>query len=41
MTALEQAGYAYAGGEARDAHGWGSWPARTDRILVTFFPLER
>jgi len=40
VGALERRGYAYAGGEAIDCHGWGSWRARTDRILETFFPLD-
>jgi len=39
-TALEQAGYEVAGGEVLDSYGWGSWRARTDRILITFFPEE-
>ena len=38
--ALQENGYSYSGGEARDAHGWGSWRARTDRVLEAFFPLE-
>ena len=38
--ALEENGYRYAGGEALDAHGWGSWRARTDRVLEAFFPLD-
>jgi enterochelin esterase family protein len=38
-AALRKNGYAYTGGEVADAHGWGSWRARSDRILETFFPL--
>jgi enterochelin esterase-like enzyme/outer membrane protein assembly factor BamB len=38
--ALKAQGYSYSGGEVVDAYGWGSWRARSDRILVAFFPLE-
>jgi len=38
--ALKEKGYSYTGGEVIDAYGWGSWRARSDRILVAFFPLE-
>ena len=40
VAALRRSGHAYAGGEAKDAHGWASWRARSDRILETFFPLQ-
>ncbi|MFQ5669099.1 MAG: PQQ-binding-like beta-propeller repeat protein [Acidobacteriota bacterium] len=36
--ALKAGGYCWAGGEALDAYGWGSWRARTDRILEVLFP---
>jgi enterochelin esterase-like enzyme len=36
---LRARGYAPAGGEALDGHGWGSWKNRTDRVLETLFPL--
>ncbi len=39
-AALEQNGFGYSGGEALDSFGWGSWRARTDRILESFFPAE-
>ncbi len=38
--ALTQGGYEYTGGEVLDSYGWGSWRARTDRILTTFFPID-
>ncbi len=37
-TALENAGLNFVGGEAADSHGWGSWRARSSKILETFFP---
>ncbi|MHC4990106.1 MAG: outer membrane protein assembly factor BamB family protein, partial [Planctomycetota bacterium] len=39
-AALEQSGYSYVGGVARDAHGWASWRARSNRILTLFFPIQ-
>ncbi|HEX6881750.1 MAG TPA: PQQ-binding-like beta-propeller repeat protein [Planctomycetota bacterium] len=38
--ALRTCGYAVAGGERLDAHGWGSFRARTDELLAALFPLE-
>jgi outer membrane protein assembly factor BamB/enterochelin esterase-like enzyme len=37
---LRKQGYKVAGGEALDTHGWTSWRARTDDLLVALFPLE-
>jgi len=39
-SALESAGYRFAGGEVLDSYDWGGWRARTDEILATFFPLR-
>lgn len=39
-AALREAGCQVTGGEALDGHGWGSWRARTDDVLVALFPLE-
>ena len=36
---LRAQGYQVIGGEALDTHGWGSWRARTDELLVALFPL--
>lgn len=36
--ALRAKGYGVAGGEAHDSYGWGSWRARSNRILEAFFP---
>ncbi len=36
---LKDKGYPVAGGEALDGVGWGSWRARTDRVLTALFPL--
>lgn len=36
---LKEKGYTFVGGETADGAGWGSWRARTDRILEAFFPL--
>jgi enterochelin esterase-like enzyme/outer membrane protein assembly factor BamB len=38
--ALKAKGYSYTGGEVIDAYGWGSWRARSDRILVALFPIN-
>jgi enterochelin esterase-like enzyme/outer membrane protein assembly factor BamB len=40
VGALEGAGCEVVGGEAPDAHGWGSWSARTDALLTALFPAE-
>ena len=37
---LKEKGYTFAGGEFADGSGWGSWRARTDKILEAFFPLK-
>lgn len=37
--ALVAAGYAPAGGEALDGHGWGSWRARSGDLLEALFPM--
>jgi enterochelin esterase-like enzyme len=37
---LRKQGYKVAGGEALDTHGWTSWRARTDDLLVALFPLD-
>ena len=37
---LRAKGYAVAGGEVLDTHGWGSWRAHTDDLLVALFPLD-
>jgi outer membrane protein assembly factor BamB/enterochelin esterase-like enzyme len=38
---LQERGYVLAGGEVNDGFGWASWRNRTDKILETFFPLEK
>lgn len=38
--ALAAAGCSVVGGEALDCHGWGSWRARTDDVLVALFPAR-
>jgi enterochelin esterase-like enzyme len=37
---LRKQGYKVLGGEALDTHGWTSWRARTDDLLVALFPLD-
>ena len=37
---LAAEGYQLVTNEVADGAGWGSWRARTDRILEGFFPLE-
>jgi hypothetical protein len=37
---LRKQGYEVHGGEALDTHGWTSWRARSDDLLVALFPLE-
>ena len=37
---LAKKGYEVITNEVADGAGWGSWRARTDRILESFFPLE-
>ncbi len=39
-TLLGENGYSIVTNEVLDGAGWGSWRARTDRILESFFPLE-
>jgi hypothetical protein len=38
---LRKQGYKVAGGEALDTHGWTSWRARTDDLLVALFPFKK
>ena len=38
VALLDEKGLSHTGGEVVDAAGWGSWRARTDRILEAFFP---
>ena len=38
-TILAHEGYEVVTHEVADGAGWGSWRARTDRILESFFPL--
>jgi enterochelin esterase-like enzyme len=40
-TMLAAEGYRVTTNEVADGAGWGSWRARTDRILEGFFPLEK
>ena len=37
---LRAKGYDVVGGEVLDTHGWASWRARTDDMLVALFPLR-
>jgi hypothetical protein len=40
-TMLAAEGYKVITNEVVDGAGWGSWRARTDRVLESFFPLEK
>jgi hypothetical protein len=37
---LKDKGYYPAGGEVHDGTGWTSWRNRTDRWLVSLFPIQ-
>ncbi|NIR50194.1 PQQ-binding-like beta-propeller repeat protein [candidate division KSB1 bacterium] len=38
---LESKGYTLAGGEVNEGFSWINWRNRTDKILKTFFPLQK
>ncbi|MFB3111565.1 MAG: alpha/beta hydrolase-fold protein [Gemmatimonadales bacterium] len=38
---LQEKGYTVGGGEYPGGPGWGSWQARTDKVLMALFPVQR
>ena len=39
-SALREAGYRPAGGEAPEGFGWGCWKGHTEELLTALFPLQ-